>query len=205
ALAARLSDVHALAFMRSRNSEDIPDWGRISLATGASVEAGNLFAGTAVSKELEEAGRVLDERWDGAAAPRWIAPAAEPAEGRCLVRAGQGLVPRVIDRASWARFYERHALSAAVNSVRHQRVAMGLDDDADAGWRTAVRLLGAAKVFPAAVVVAANPDASGRGRGAAIPGGTQGCGAAAALASADPSSLTAPTWRGLQAICSDVA
>jgi hypothetical protein len=137
ALRDRLSGLHALEFVRSRNSEAIPDWGRIGLSEGFSTEEGNTYAPTALALELAEVRQVYRLHQGRDPDPSAVGRALNAPPDRCLSReAASTITPRVIDWGAWARFYQRHVLAATVRQERALGQRLQLAEDAGEARQT---------------------------------------------------------------------
>lgn len=132
AVRTRLGVNPALDALDRMPADSSADWGRMIMESGWSVEAGNMFAGVSVLRELEE----FADGWvtlggTRPQSPRAIADALNTPPGLCVGRDARGLlIPRALDRGTWANSYQIHVLSQADRSFDHYDRTLGAHERA---------------------------------------------------------------------------
>ncbi len=89
--------------------EPIPDWSRIVIGRGRSVQEGHAFVSSAGQLELQEARSLYAATHAGPLPPERYVEALNESPGRIV---GPGREVRVLGWPDWARFLRRHLLSA---------------------------------------------------------------------------------------------
>ncbi len=114
-----LGGLAALEYLQEQAPPAVPDWGRIALAGGASVEEGNVLAEQTLMAELAEVAAVYPD-WRP---PTWPPTAKVDAEGSARAIA-------VIGAEAWHGVFERHILNAVFSLNHHNAKVLGLPEEA---------------------------------------------------------------------------
>lgn len=194
ALALSLTGLHALEFLGRRNSEPVPDWGRIALATRPSVEEGNVFARAVVAGELQEIAAVLgqiDGRERGEAD---LAAALNEPPQRCVTTGG----PQVLGRGAFAAFAARHTAQAMWAIDHHLRSMQGFPEEADQAFQALRQRLAGLDLAP---LVTAHVTGLKKKRGEGAPDLKSVCRDASPFWERFPERLTAANWGLLRSLC----
>ncbi len=198
ALAHTLGGLHALQFLKSRNTEPLPDWGRLSLADAPTVEEANLFAPLALDLELAEAARTYRRVHGQEVPPSRLSESLNATAGRCLSRADAGeSVPRVIDWGAWAEFHARNVAQAALAAYDHLFRLLGSPDEAPRNWeRTKERLRGLS-LLPVVTMQVLDVQK----RDAKFDATPDACRGVSSFWERTPERVTPPTWEILTRRC----
>jgi tetratricopeptide (TPR) repeat protein len=152
----------AVELLDRRGVDDVPDWGRVLLSWGASVETGQRFGNRLLAQELQE----IQEGW---ANLRDEPPPEEGALVDALNELPGGLVSygpegrpavSVLDWGAWAAFEQRHLLAAVERQYRFLRFMLGLPDDAKAFAKRSRESFGGLTLYPVALLAHANDAAA---------------------------------------------
>ncbi len=130
ALSEAVSTHQAIARMDRRQPANIPDWERIVLECGYGVEAGHVFALPAVGLELSDAAQIFPDLRMARAPAQFAALFNPPPDDLVQTGADRHAVLRVIDRGTWAQFFQRHLLQAADQTYHFLKDLWGVPDEA---------------------------------------------------------------------------
>jgi hypothetical protein len=154
AMARALDTDAAVEMLDRRGADPVPDWGRVLMGWGASVETAQRFGTMLPAQELQE----IEDGWRSLRSD-------PPPEGKSLVDAlnetpgglvsadaGGGPVVSVLDWGAWAAFEQRHLLHAIDKYFETLDYLLGLKDDAKAFAKSSREQFGGLTLYPVELV-----------------------------------------------------
>ena len=130
AMSEAISDDQAIKRLANLEPSAAPDWERIVLQGGCTVESGHRFALPSLGLEMQDAAQVFPDL-KGARAPGQFAAIFNVPPGGPVQAGEDGRARlRVIDRGTWAQFFQRHLLQAADQTYNFLQNKWGVHDDA---------------------------------------------------------------------------
>ena len=128
-----LGGLLALDLFQTLPPEPVADWTWITLARGASVPEGNMFAMESFPETVAELAAIVLKKDPKAVAPPEVASAVQPADlaGAVSWKNGRAAV-QVLDPETWKAFYARHLVHAANAADEHLRKSLDAPEKADA-------------------------------------------------------------------------
>jgi hypothetical protein len=115
ALGEAVDPDQAMTWLQAHSVADRPDWGRIILEEGFSVDAGHVFAERSIAEEFHAMQTTFPGSFDGGS----LVADLNRAPADVLDGDGPGTSTiTVIDRGMWARYFQRH-LCAAIFETGH--------------------------------------------------------------------------------------
>ena len=112
ALAEAVDPDQAIAWARAHSLPDRPDWARIVLEIGCSVDAGHAFAQPAISGEIH----IMQTTFPGSFGGNGLVADLNQAPSDVVGTGAEPATLTVIDRGMWARYFQRHLCSAIVET-----------------------------------------------------------------------------------------
>ena len=130
ALSEAISSEQAVARTPDHEPSYAPDWERIVLQGGCSVNTGHQFATPSTGLEIGDAARIFPDLRTARAPAQFASILNVPPGDAVQTGDDQHAHFRVIDRGTWAQFFQRHLLQAANETYNFLQYKYGVPEEA---------------------------------------------------------------------------
>ena len=167
ALSEAISAEQAIARTPKDEPDTAPDWSRIILQAGYGVSAGHQFALPSIGLELKDGAAVFPELAEARTADAFAAVYNQMPGGAVASGEDHRAHWQVIDRGTWARFFQRHLLQAADETYDFLQDKWGVPDEAKQFRAQIAPLVKPLTLYPLCLEHLGREDRSGIGSRAA--------------------------------------